>query len=125
MPGCRTTSHPTPKPHPQGLHLEDNELTGELPLAPYLVSLRELLLDWSTALDASAALAAATHLTRLVLSGHRAVDPDPAHAQGLRIRPAAAAEPLLAALAAHPSLRAVEDIFGEEDAVTAPVAHAM
>ena len=44
---------------------------------------------------------------------------------GLRVRPAAAAEPLLSALAAHPSLRLVEDVFGEEDAVTAPVAHAM
>lgn len=96
---------------PQALHLEDNELVGPLPLGPFLRSLRELLLDWQAALDSPPALATATRLSRLVLSGHRAVD---LHADGgLTVRPAAAAEPLLAALAAMPSLALVEDVQGE------------
>lgn len=95
----------------QGLHIEDNELAGPLPLAPYLRTLRELLLDWQAALDSPEALRAATSLSRLVLSGHRAVD---LHADGtLTVRPARDAEPLLAALAAMPALRLVEDIQGE------------
>lgn len=53
---------PTPTP-PQALHLEDNDLPG-LPPAPCLPGLRMLLLDWGTALDSAAALAAATRLTR-------------------------------------------------------------
>ncbi|PRW39121.1 adenylate cyclase [Chlorella sorokiniana] len=106
-----------------GLHVEDNDLAGPLPLAPYLRTLRELLLDWQAALDSHEALRAATSLSRLVLSGHRAVD---LHPDGtLTVRPAQSAEPLLAALAAMPALRLVEDIQGEEDVVTAPVAHAM
>lgn len=104
-------AQPRPRLPPQGLHIEDNELAGPLPLAPFLLSLRELLLDWQAALDSPPALAAATRLSRLVLNGHRAVD---LHADGgLTVRPAAAAEPLLAALAAMPTLRRVDDIQGE------------
>lgn len=98
-------------PHDQGLHIEDNDLAGPLPLAPYLRTLRELLLDWQAALDSPEALRAATSLSRLVLSGHRAVD---LHPDGtLTVRPAKDAEPLLAELAAMPALRLVEDIQGE------------
>lgn len=108
----------------QGLHLEDNELAGGLPHAPCLAGLRELLLDWQTALDSASALRAATALTSLILSGHRAVDL--VGERRLAIRPAAAAEPLLATLAALPALRRVEDVFvGGEDVVTAPVAAVM
>lgn len=113
-----------PWPGLQGLHLEDNELAGGLPHAPCLAGLRELLLDWQAALDSAAPLRGATALTRLVLSGHRAVDL--VGERRLAIRPAAAAEPLLAALAALPALRAVEDVLvGGEDVVTAPVAAVM
>jgi hypothetical protein len=66
---------------------------------------------------------AAARLSRLVLNNHRAVDL--AGQGGLTVRPAAAAEPLLDALAAMPALALVEDVFGEEDVVTAPVARAM
>ncbi|KAL4440373.1 hypothetical protein ABPG75_003374 [Micractinium tetrahymenae] len=108
----------------QGLHIEDNELAGGLPHAPCLAGLRELLMDWQAALDSAASLRAAIALTRLILSGHRAVDL--VGEQRLAIRPAAAAEPLLATLAALPALRRVEDVFvGGEDVVTAPVAAVM
>lgn len=110
-------------PHLQGLHLEDNDLEGGLPLAPYLLGLRELLVDWQTALDSPDALRAAPALTRLILSGHRAVDL--LEGGRLRVRRGEAADPLLAALAAMPSLRRVDDVFGLEDVVTAPVASAM
>lgn len=108
----------------QGLHLEENELAGGLPRSPYLLGLQELLLDWQTALDSAPALRAATRLSRLVLSGHRAADLG--GPQGVAIRPPAAAEPLLAALAAMPRLARVDDVFvGGEDVVTAPVARVM
>lgn len=104
-------------PLDQGLHIEDNDLASPLPLAPYLRTLQELLLDWQAALDSPEALRAATSLSRLVLSGHRAVD---LHPDGtLTVRPAKDAEPLLAALAAMPALRLVEDIQGE----VRPVVH--
>lgn len=68
-------------------------------------------MDWQAALDSPEALRAASCLSRLVLSGHRAVD---LHADGtLTVRPAQAAEPLLAALAAMPALRLVEDVQAE------------
>ncbi|EFN58645.1 hypothetical protein CHLNCDRAFT_140893 [Chlorella variabilis] len=107
----------------QALHVEENELEAGLPLGPMLSSLRELLLDWQAALDSPAALRAATRLSRLALSCHRAVDEGPG--PGLTVRPAEAAEPLLAALASMPALRCVDDVFGEEDTVTAPVARVM
>lgn len=116
--------HPLLKRTAQGLHVEDNELAGGLPPAPCLAGLRELLLDWQAALDSAAALRSAIALSRLVLSGHRAVDP--VGERRLAIRPTAAAEPLLATLAALPALRRVEDVFvGREDVVTAPVAAVM
>lgn len=94
----------------QALHVEENELEAGLPLGPMLSSLRELLLDWQAALDSPAALRAATRLSRLALSCHRAVDEGPG--PGLTVRPAEAAEPLLAALASMPALRCVDDVFG-------------
>ena len=93
-------------------------------MAPYLLGLRELLVDWQTALDSPDALGAPRPRSpRLILSGHRAVDL--LEGGRLRVRRGEAADPLLAALAAMPSLRRVDDVFGLEDVVTAPVASAM
>jgi hypothetical protein len=94
----------------QGLHIEDSELVGGLPVAPFLSSLRLLLLDWQAALDSPQALRAATRLTCLQLANHRAVEEGPGPL--LVVQPAEAGEPLLAALAAMPALRCIEDFFG-------------
>lgn len=107
----------------QCLHVEENEFEAGLPLHPYLRNLRELVMDWQAALDSPTSLQAATALSRLVLCNHRAVDEGPG--PGLTVRSAEAAEPLLSVLSVMPALRAVEDVFGEEESVTAPVARVM
>ena len=107
----------------QALHIEENELT-ELPAGPYLGSLRELLLDWRTALCSAAPLRGATSLTRLLLNDHAALRIGPGDRE---VPPAEAAEPLLGTLAVLPALRLVHDIVYEEEVsrFTPPVAAVM
>lgn len=66
-----------PPCHPQGLHLEDNLITLLPAGAPVLAGLRELLLDWRTALGSPASLAGAAALTRLILNDHLALEMGP------------------------------------------------
>lgn len=78
--------------------------------APLLRGLRELVLSWHTAFASAAALRAAPQLSRLVLA-HDSVA-DPMEDQGLGpAGGAAAAEGLLAALAAMPALAHLDDFF--------------
>lgn len=117
-----------PFPSRQALHLEENEIS-ELPVAPYLGGLRELLLDWKAAICAPHALRSATSLSRLILNDHcvtAEAPPPPPHS--VRVPPAgAAAEGLAAALRALPTLRLVQDVLPPQDylVITAPVARAM
>lgn len=105
MASPRPLRNPAPPPAPplQALHIEGNFIS-ELPVGPYLGSLQELLLDWHTALASTAALRAATQLSRLVLhpwsQDATAAPPD-----------AAAGEALLEALASMPALQLVEEVL--------------
>lgn len=110
--GCAPCSRPLHASSPplrwplQALHIEENSIQA-LPAGAYLGGLRELLLDWHTALGSAAALRAATQLSRLVLGPWVQVD-DTTRPPG-----AAVGEQLLAALAAMPALRLVEEAFSE------------
>lgn len=95
---------PSPAP-PQALHCEQNRFSA-LPLGPYLCSLRELLLGWHTALGSTAALRAATRLSRLVL-WRTSLQEAPADPE--IDLPAEAGESFVEALAAMPALRRVDD----------------
>lgn len=107
----------------QSMHIEENELR-ELPAGPYLGALREVLLDWHTALCSAAPLRGATSLTRLILNHHAAL----MIGLGDQVVPhAEAAEPLLCTLATLPALRLVQDIMyeGHVSNFTPPVAAVM
>ena len=134
--GGRLAAAPSPapalrtRPHlPQALHCEENDLAA-LPACPCLSNLRELLLDWRTAMASPAALQAATRLTRLILSKYQPAVPPGGGAgvlaQQLAQQPGAA-DALLAALAALPALRWVDDVFeeGATHLVTAEQARVM
>ena len=113
-------------PFPQALHCEENNLPS-LPAAPYLSSLRELLVDWRTLMAAPAFLRAATQLTRLILNRFVPAVP-PAGGQGPLGPPAGAGEALLAELAAMPALQRVDEVYEEGPSthlVTADMAHVM
>lgn len=91
----------------QGLHIEDNQFREPLPAgAPCWANLVELLLDWGDALRGPSVLTAASRLTRLVLSDHLATLWTPGGGQ--LVPPAELADALLAAAAAHPSLRCAQ-----------------
>ena len=98
---------------------------SELPAGAYLGALRELLLDWRTALCSAAPLRDATRLTRLMLNDHAALGIGPGDHQ---VPPSEAAEPLLCALSTGlPALRLVQDIVleGHMSTFTPPVAAVM
>ena len=110
--------HPT-LPSPQALHCEENKLPS-LPAAPYLSSLRELLVDWPTLMAAPAFLRGATQLTRLILNRYQPPWVPPGGP--------GAGEALLAELAALPALRRVDDVLEEGAStytVTVEMAHVM
>lgn len=91
---------------PQGLHLEDNLIT-QLPAgAPVLAGLRELLMDWRTALGSPASLAGATSLTRLILNDHLTLE------MGTGAHPEAV-EALLRTLGLLGALRRIDDVIPE------------
>lgn len=119
-PGCCTSSL-------QALHCEQNALTS-LPIGPYLFGLRELLLDWSTALQSPVALRAATQLSRLMLHAKFDVFDDEPNEEAYRPVPAGSGAALLDALASMPALRCVDDVFegdSGQHVVTAEAASVM
>ncbi|KAL4447295.1 hypothetical protein ABPG77_007328 [Micractinium sp. CCAP 211/92] len=90
----------------RGLHLEDNLIT-QLPAgAPVLAGLRELLMDWRTALGSPASLAGATSLTRLILNDHLTLE------MGTGAHPEAV-EALLRTLGLLGALRRIDDVIPE------------
>lgn len=82
-------------------------------------------MDWGDALRSPPALSTATRLTRLVLNNHLATTWG-AGGQQL-VPPADLAQPLLSAVAAHPTLRRLQDVVerGTVSGLTPPVARAM
>lgn len=92
---------------------------------PCLSSLRELLLDWRTAMASPAALRCAAQLSRLILSRYQPAVP-PADIQELLAR-RPDADALLDALAALPALRRLDDVYeeGNTHLVTAEQARVM
>jgi hypothetical protein len=110
--------------HLRALHCEENDIVA-LPVAPYLSNLRELLADWRTLLAAPDFLRSAAQLSRLIL--HR-FQPSLAGGAIHLAQPPGAGPALLAALAALPSLRRVDDVYEEGNSthlVTAEMAHVM